>query len=112
MKKLYCSEISYDPYTELNEREITESIFIIDGYSIAERLLEGVDFLVEFKDEEIISIKVAPEDAGYFSQFNQEMFLGQVKEQAIGIIQGDEVNVPDYIKKKYGFTSDTAAYIK
>ena len=78
-KKLYCSETAYNPYREINEREITESIFVIDGYSIADRLLEGVRFNVHFGDDKILSVNVDPDDAGFFSQFNEKMFLKQVE---------------------------------
>ena len=111
-KKLYCSEITYNPYTEHNEREITESVFLVDGYHIADRLLEGVMFHVHFKDDSVISVDVDPQRKAYFSQFNEGLFLGRVRDYAISIIEGDEVDVPNYIKEKYGFTSDTAAYIK
>ena len=113
MKKLYCCEItSHNPFVEVNEREITESVFIVDGYHIADRLLEGVEFHVHFEDDKVLSVKVAEKHAAYFSQFNEKMFLEAAEKSALRTIEGDEVDVPDYIKKKYNFTSETAAYIK
>ena len=111
-KKLYCSETAYNPYREINEREITESIFVIDGYSIADRLLEGVRFNVHFGDDKILSVNVDPDDAGFFSQFNEKMFLKQVEDYAKRTIEGDEVDIPEDLKKKYNWTNNTAAYIK
>jgi hypothetical protein len=107
MKKLYCSEMD-----ESTEREITESVFLVDGYNIADRLLEGVMFHVHFQDGEVLSVKVDEKHENYFSQFNQEMFLERVYRYAKRSIEGDEVDVPDYIKKKYNMTSDTQAYIR
>lgn len=107
MTKLYCSERD-----ESTEREITESVFLVDGYSVADRLLEGVMFHVHFQDGKILSVKVDEEDVNYFSQFNQEMFLEKVQKYALRTIQGDEVDVPDYIMNKYNFTKETAAYIR
>jgi hypothetical protein len=111
MTKLYCSEID-ENYNNINEREITESVFLVDGYKIADRLLEGVIFHVHFEDNKILSVEVDPKHANYFSQFNQEMFLDRVKKYALRVIEGDEVEVPDYIMKKYNFIEGTAAYIK
>lgn len=107
MTKLYCSEMD-----ESTEREITESVFLIDGYSVADRLLEGVMFHVHFQDGKILSVKVDEKHTNYFSQFNQEMFLEKVQKYALRTIQGDEVEVPDYIMKKYNFTDETMAYIR
>lgn len=111
MKKLYCSELDGN-YSTINEREITESVFLIDGYHIADRLLEGVMFHVHFEDDKILSVKIDEEDADYFSQFNEKMFLERVSKYALNIITGDEVDVPDYLKKKYNIGADTVAYIK
>ena len=107
MAKLYCSEID-----ESTEREIIESVFLIDGYHIADRLLENVMFRVHFQDKNILSVKVDEKHENYFSQFNQEMFLEKVYKYAERTIQGDEVEVPDYIMKKYNFTKETMAYIR
>lgn len=112
MKKLYCSEITYNPYTENNEREIVESVFLVDGYSIADTLLEGVEFHVHFKGDKILSVKVDPKHADFFSNFNESKFISAVEKYAQRAIQGDEVDVPDYIKQKYGFKPNTCAYIK
>ena len=116
MKKLYCSEMDESSGTlevsSSTEREITESVFLVDGYNIADRLLEGVMFHVHFQDGEILSVKVDEKHESYFSQFNQEMFLERVYKYAKRSIEGDEVDVPDYLKKKYNMTSDTVAYIR
>ena len=112
MTKLYCSEVDKD-YNIVNEREIIESVFLVDGYTIADRLLEGVMFHVHFEDDKILSVKVDEKHSNYFSQFNQEMFLDKVKKYALRVIEeGDEVEVPDFIMKKYNFTENIVAYIK
>ena len=107
MKKLYCAELD-----ESTEREIIESVFLVDGYSVADRLLEGVMFHVHFRDEEILSVKVDEKHVNYFSQFNQEMFLERVRGYAKRAIEGDIVEVSDFIKEKYNFTDQTEAYIR
>jgi hypothetical protein len=50
MAKLFCSKASHNPYLEEMVTEITEKVFEIDGYQVAERLLEGIPFLVYFDD--------------------------------------------------------------
>lgn len=108
MKKLYCSELD-----ESTEREITESTFVIDGYAVGDRLLEGVIFHVHFEDETILSVKVDEKHKNYFSKFNEKMFLDKVRNYAERIIEeGDMVDVSDSIRKKYNFTDETEAYIK
>jgi len=53
-----------------------------DGYRIADRMLEGVTFLIDVKDGVIDpdSIRVLPSDADYFSDFNEEEWLKEAKE--------------------------------
>ncbi len=100
--KLYCSRISHNPYIETDLTEITESIFIVDGHHLIDRLLDGVEFFVEFKDEEILSVKINPEHEVFFNNFNKEMFLESAKNYAEWIVKnGDEVDIPKYLKDKY-----------
>ena len=112
MAKLYCAEVKPPLYEEENEREIKESVFLVNGYHIADRLLEDVMFHVHFKDDEILSVKVDEDSAGYFSQFNEKMFYEQVQKYALRSIGGDEVEIPEELQLRYNWTSDTVAYIK
>jgi hypothetical protein len=114
MNKLYCCRVtSYNPYTESDIKEITESTFVIDGYHIADRLLEGVEFFVTFNDTKVTNVEVNPKHASYFSQFNEKMFMDKVKNYAAKRIEGDEVDIPEFLKKKYyiGNRDEWASYI-
>ena len=48
--KLYCCKVSHKPYKEEMLTEITERVFELDGYRVAERLLEGIPFNIYFND--------------------------------------------------------------
>ena len=84
--------------------EITERTFQIDGYNIADRLLEGVMFDVTFDENgKVLNISVEDEAKEYFEQMNQKKFLKEVKEDAeYTIIEEDEVIISSVIKEKYG----------
>lgn len=61
---------------------IDEKVFVIDGYSVADRLLEGLMFYVSFNGLDVEAISIEEEDEDFFEQFNKEIFLGKVREQA------------------------------
>ena len=44
---------------------------LMDGYPFGDRLLEGVMFIVILDDDHKASVKIAPDYADYFSQFNE-----------------------------------------
>lgn len=52
----------------------------VDGYHIAERLMEGLMFQVEILEDDTLQVSVKEEDEPYFSQFNKEMFFNMVKD--------------------------------
>lgn len=81
--------------------EIPEKVFLIDGYNIGDRLLEGVMFEINFNEKDII-INVEKESKNYFSNLNEKKWLKEVRKQALFILNtGDEVEVPETIKTKY-----------
>ena len=85
------------------EIEITERTFQIDGYNIADRMLEDVMFNVTFDiGGEIINVAVDESSKEYFDQFNQEKFLKMVKKEALINIKGsEEVNISTDMLQKY-----------
>lgn len=110
--KLYACKVEHKPYRETNEIEITENIFVVDGYSFGDRLLDGVLFEVEFKDDKVVSVKVEEESEDYFDNLNQEKWLREAKRYAQKTLDsGDEVDIPDFLKKKY-FVNRNAVYLK
>ena len=110
--KLYASKVEHKPYRETNEIEITESVFVIDGYSFGDRLLEGVLFEVKFKDDKILSLKVEEDSKDYFDDLNKTKWLKEAKKYAQRILDdGDEVDIPDSLKKKY-YVDRNVAYLK
>lgn len=112
MAKLYCSKVSHNPYKEEMITEITEKVFEVDGYSIADRLLEGVLFNVYFENGKVINVVVNERQKEYFSQFNTRKFLKKVKDYAQSILdEGDEVDVPNFIKDKYYKNGINVSYI-
>lgn len=60
---------------------------LINGYSFAERLLEGVMFKVFYKDGELIA-EVMPEDADFFSDFNEIRWLDKCLKK-VNSMEGD-----------------------
>jgi hypothetical protein len=114
MKKLFCSKISHNPYKEEMITEIIERVFQIDGYCVEEKI-EGVLFDIHFDDEQVTSIKISNTNMRkYFEDnFNKERFFNKIKEHAESLlVEGDEVDVPLYIKDKYFKNGINVAYIK
>jgi hypothetical protein len=114
MSKLYCSRISHNPYKEDMTTEITERVFQIDGYQIADRLLEGLIFDIHFDDNGVTDVVITNEHSRkYFeSNFNSKKFYNLAKEYAQSILdEGDEVDVPKYIKDKYYKNGVNVSYI-
>ena len=110
--KLYASKIEHNPYRESNIIEITEKIFVIDGYCFGDRLLEGVLFEVEFKDDKVTNVKVEEASEDYFDDLNTVKWLKIAKDYAQSILDsGDEVDIPDSLKKKY-YVDRNVAYLK
>lgn len=101
--KLYAAKVAPPSYREEDVIEITERIFLVDGYSFGDRLLEGVMFEVEFDNNgDITSVKVEDESADYFEQLNTEYWLGAAERYAEGILEeGDEVEIPKRLEEKY-----------
>jgi len=112
MKKLYACQVKPPLYEEENRIEITEKRFLIDGYSFGDRLLEGVMFEIKFNNnDEVISVEVQESAKGYFENLNQEKWLNAAKKYAESILsEGDEVDIPYDLKKKY-FVNRNVAYI-
>lgn len=81
---------------------IDENEFLIDGYSVGDRILEGVMFKIKFKDVDVLSVEVREEHKKYFNQLNAELWLGRVKKEAERLLRtGDEVEISEEIKEKY-----------
>jgi len=53
-----------------------------DGYSIAERLLEGLMFQITIQPDGTLKASVKPSDEEYFSQFNTTKFLKEAEDYA------------------------------
>ena len=115
MAKLFCSRVVNKPkYVEDMITEITEKVFIINGYDIADRMLEGLLFCVHFDDSGVTDITFEDKhDKKWFEEnFNSKKFYKQVKEEAEGKLEeGDEVNVPKFIKDKYFKDGINVAFI-
>ena len=113
MAKLFCSKISQNPYKEENITEILEKVFEIDGYQIADRMLEGVLFEVKFDDSGVTEVNVNDKQKKYFEDnFNTKKFYEMVKSSAKDIIdEGDEDNIPSWLKQKYFINGINCAYI-
>jgi hypothetical protein len=60
----------------------THQVAQFDGYSIGERLLEGVTFQITIQEDGTLSASVIDRDKNYFSQFNQELWLSKAVEYA------------------------------
>lgn len=101
MAKLYCGKISHNPYLEEFVTEIPERVFQIDGYRIGERLLEGIRFNIYFDDNGIVDIKIE-NDQKYFDSLNSKKWMDYLTSLVLDILdEGDEIEVPDFIRKKY-----------
>lgn len=109
-----CCKISHNPYKEEFVTEIPERVFEIDGYQVADRMLEGVIFEVTFDDSGVIDVKL-PNDrtkSWFEDNFNSKKFYNMVKQEAEGILkEGDEVDIPDWLKEKYYKNGINVAYI-
>ncbi len=93
--------------------EIKEGIFLMDGYIIAESLLEGIDFEVCVKDEKIKYIRIYNKNhEDYFEQFNRDLFFSKMKDYVEKRIlpNGDCVELPVAIVKKYNLISNEGFY--
>lgn len=103
--KLVCAKIFYNPYREEDKTVIEECIFSIDGYQIAERRLEGVEFLVDFSNPEDVKITLSESDQAYVNDFSKKKikeWFDIAHDMVSGILQdGDEVEIPKYLKEKY-----------
>lgn len=114
MTKLFCSKVTNNPYTEEMVTEITEKVFEIDGYRVAERLLEGIPFLVYFDNNKVTEVKIQDD---YYRKYlednlNSKKWYDEVKKYATVILQeGDEVDVPQFIKDKYYKNGINVSYI-
>lgn len=76
MAKLMCCKISHNPYKEEFVTEIPERVFEIDGYQVADRMLEGVIFEVTFDDSGVTDVKL-PNDqtkSWFEDNFNSKKF--------------------------------------
>lgn len=112
--KLYCGKYNTKTYEFSEVVEITEGIFLINGYDFGDRILEDVMFEVTFKDTEIISIKVEEDSESYFETLNTKMYLKSAKKYAQHYLDGlgDEVDIPERLQKKYLKTKDYFSYLK
>lgn len=112
MAKLFCSKVSHNPYKEEMLTEITEKVFQVDGYSVGDRLLEGVLFDVYFDGDKVTKVKVDESCEDYYNDLNTKKWNKAVKEHAEDILsEGDEVDVPDFIKAKYFKNGINVAFI-
>jgi len=109
MVKLLCEKAPNSAFAT----EITERQFLIDGYQVADRLLEGVMFEITFdSDGGITNIQVSEDSKDYFEQFNQDKFYQMVRKEAESILQtGDEVEIPQHLMDKYYINGINCAYI-
>jgi hypothetical protein len=116
MAKLFCSRVTGEnnTYKEDMITEIPEKVFIVDGYSIADRMLEGVPFCIYFDDSGVTKIDFETEyTKNWFKNtFNSKKWYKEVKKYAESILEeGDEVDVPKFIKDKYFKDGINVAYI-
>lgn len=92
-------------FTDDGEREvlILENQFIIDGYDIADTLLEGLPFIITVDNNNNITVSLTEYGEKYIQQFNREHWLEKAKLYANRIITyGDEVELTQELKSKYG----------
>lgn len=109
-----CCKISHNPYKEEFVTEISERVFEIDGYQVADRMLEGVIFEVTFDDTGVTDVKIPKKQTKewFEDNFNSKKFYNMVKETAQDILdEGDEVDIPDWLKQKYYKNGINVAYI-
>ena len=72
MRKIICDS------KKCNNKVLEYGLF--DGYSVGDRLLEGVNFRVSFDNQNKTNVIINPESADYFSQFNAELWYEQVRD--------------------------------
>jgi hypothetical protein len=101
--KLIVGKVEHNPYKETNVVEVEEKEFQIDGYYVADRILEGVLFNIKFDENgEILNVQVDKGSESYFENLNKEKFLEMIENRAKDILsEGDEVDLPYHLKKKY-----------
>lgn len=56
----------------------------VDGYHFGDRLMEGVYFVITINDDGTLSATVDPRHAGYFEQFNAELWYNKAIDHALG----------------------------
>jgi hypothetical protein len=114
--KLMCSRVVTKPsYKEDMITEIPERRFEIDGYHIGDRLLEGVKFDVEFDASgEVLDVMVIDDTQRNYleEKLNSKKWYHEAKLYAEGILStGDEVNIPQSLKRKYFVNGINVAFI-
>lgn len=111
--KLYCSK--FENGVETLKTEIPERVIEIDGYTVADRLLEGLMFDVYFDSHgNILNVEISNQRSRewFESNFNSERFYNLVRERAKDIIdEGDEVDVPPFIQERYFRNGINVAYV-
>ena len=116
MPKLFCCKVSHNPYKEEFVTEIPEKVFQIDGYEVADRLLECILFDVYFDEEgEVIKVEISDEYSRNYLEknLNSKKWYKAVREYAESILEeGDEVVLPQFIEKKYFKNGINVAYIR
>lgn len=84
--------------------EIIESEFAVDGYSVADRLLEGLIFHITFDDKEVTDVRITKSQQLTFDDFNTTKWLNEVKKYAQRILdkgETEEVMLSFKLKAKY-----------
>lgn len=112
--KLFVSRVQHNPYREDMVTEVPEKVFQIDGYSVADRMLEGVLFDVYFNGNgDILKVEISDNrvKTWFEDNFNATKWYNVIKTYAEGVLEGDEVDVPNFIKDKYFRNGIDGAYI-
>jgi hypothetical protein len=85
--------------------EVTENQFLIDGYDIRGRQMEGVMFKITFNPEtnKVILVENESNDENYLSDFNKEKLFKEISEYAEELLTSDEdgIILSDELKEKY-----------
>lgn len=107
--KLMCGKFDNDG-NESNTKEIVEKEFTVNGYSVGDRLLEGVLFHIKFNENgDVLSVIVDDDANVYFDNLNAEKWYKEVIKYAEQEIKMCEiVDVPKHIKEKYNVEEDSA----